>query len=64
MEMYVESMKEQYVSIRVLSRSEFAICAFDKFFLNGRYISNHIVCDSSLLTTYETKKKHKTLKKT
>ena len=58
-EIYVESLKGQSISICILSWSEFAICAFDKnwCFLNGWYRSNHIVCDSNILKTCETEKK-------
>ena len=35
----------------------------DQCFLNGQYRSNHIVCDSNFLKTFETEKNHEPLMK-
>ena len=60
METYVESLKSEYSSNRILSWFEFPICTFDKIdqcFLNGKYRSNHFICHSNSLKTFETEKK-------
>ena len=60
MEIHEESLKGQYVSICIyldLSLLYVLLIKIDQCFLNGRFRSNHIFCDSNLLKTFETEKK-------
>ena len=62
MEIYVESLKGQYFSILICYK-DWNVCyiyllsiKIDQCFLNRWYRSNHIVCDSNLLETWNWKK--------